>query len=789
MLNIPEEIKVLFKQDNISIKTQRSLRFSFYDDSVDTLYPYDTLFPDTELHPSEHGKPWLIIGDGQIVQESLELEESLCSDENIRFGACEAAKISFTVADVADDIKNKWFTAELIIGGYALAFGVYQVDDVAIEKDKRFKKVTAYDRMRLFDTDVSMWYDELTFPMTLRDFRKSLEKYIGVTSEQQNLTNDTMMVEKTLDATTLNGKKVLEAICEINGVFGHFDRTGTLKYVTLGYGGIYPEETLFPENALYPGETSDPEKVTTRYKELDYKEWIVQSVERLEIYNEQGKLAATAGGGENRYIIKNNFLVYKKASVDLFKISANTFGNINGRTYKPATVTLAALPYVEVGDLLSIEYKQGKAESFAMKRKTIGIQAMLDIFEATGDEYRSDEFSLQDQVDSLENRTSNIDEGLEDTKNNLTQTTQDLASLRIDTDNFKQQAANNFSAFNSALINETKRAQSAEGTLSSSIMQTTSQIQLEVERAKDEENSIRSQIKLTADEINLSVSQKIDGVENTLRSEIKMTSTSITATVEDKEKKLRSEIQQTANSITITVENKERGLRSEIQQTEHSIRSTVTNTANGLQSQITQQSDRITSVVKEQNSQGTKMSQIEQTANKINFLVKSGTSESNFTMTDKAISLIAKELNISGYVTFSDLSGSGKTTINGSNITTGTIDAKKVTVKNLSASNITSGIIDCKNISVINLNANNITSGSLDVSRVYAGGKQAIGLGTYGMILGVGGQSVIVGTGSVGFFNHAPASRKTVPYPSASTSTLYSLQRLIQALRDYGLIV
>lgn len=761
MLSIPEEIKDLFRRDNLSPETMRSLRFSFYDDTVNTLYPYDTLFPDTELYPAESGKPWLVIGDGQILYESLELEESLCSDENIRFGACEAAKLSFTVADVEDDLKNKWFTAELIIGSYPLAFGVYQVDDVAIEDDRRFKKVTAYDRMRLFDVDVSMWYEGLTFPMTLREFRMSLEKYIGVVSEQQNLPNDAMVVEKTLDATAVNGKRVLEAICEINGTFGHFDRTGVLKYVTLGYGGVYPDETLFPEDMLYPGETSDPEKVQARYKELDYKEWIVQSVERLEIYDGSGKLAATAGDGENRYIIKNNFLTFQKSAADLLKAAANAFGNISGRTYKPASVTLQALPYVEVGDLLSIEYSQGIAESFAMKRRTQGVQAMMDTFEATGDEYRSDEFSLQDQVDSIENRITNTDESLSRTNGELT-------ALQKDTSDFRAQTAADFSAVNHAVSDEVKRAQDAEKVLNSSITQTADRITLEVQRATDEENGIRSQIRMTADEINLSVTQKVDGVEGALRSEIKMTSTSIISTVEDKERGLKSEIKQTADSIM----------------------STVSDTRSNLQSQITQQAGRISSVVTEQTKQGTKMSQIEQTANKISFLVKSGTNASNFTITDRAIELVAKELNISGYVTFSDLSGSGKTKINGSNITTGTIDAKKVTVKNLSANNITSGTIDCNEISVINLNASNITAGSLDVSRVYAGGRQVLGMGSSGVIVGVSGQNVVVGYGGarVGFFGSGGATRKNVIYPSSSNATLASLQQLIHALRDYGLI-
>ena len=69
-------------------------------------------------------------------------------------------------------------------------------------------------------------------------------------------------------------------------------------------------------------------------------------------------------------------------------------------------------------------------------------------------------------------------------------------------------------------------------------------------------------------------------------------------------------------------------------------------------------------------------------------------------------------------VKFTDLKSNSSTVINGSYITTGTIDANKVTVKNLNASYITSGTIDASKITVKNLNASYITSGTIDASKI-----------------------------------------------------------------------
>ena len=84
-------------------------------------------------------------------------------------------------------------------------------------------------------------------------------------------------------------------------------------------------------------------------------------------------------------------------------------------------------------------------------------------------------------------------------------------------------------------------------------------------------------------------------------------------------------------------------------------------------------SDAIINTVSSVYSTKTETSAVQQTADKINWLIKSGTSSSNMQLTSNALNIISANINLSGYVTFSDLSGSGKTTINGSNITSGTI--------------------------------------------------------------------------------------------------------------------
>lgn len=113
------------------------------------------------------------------------------------------------------------------------------------------------------------------------------------------------------------------------------------------------------------------------------------------------------------------------------------------------------------------------------------------------------------------------------------------------------------------------------------------------------------------------------------------------------------------------------------------------------------------------------------TANQINSEVrqKVGNNEiiSKINQTPETITINASKLNLQGYITATDLSGSGSTVINGSNITTGTINGNNVNVTNLNGSNITAGTINGNNVNITNLNASNITSGTISANKISGG--------------------------------------------------------------------
>lgn len=127
------------------------------------------------------------------------------------------------------------------------------------------------------------------------------------------------------------------------------------------------------------------------------------------------------------------------------------------------------------------------------------------------------------------------------------------------------------------------------------------------------------------------------------------------------------------DEFSVQIEDLERGY-SQLSVTVDSISTTVA-TNSGDISTLQQTATSLTATVQAQDG---RITTAQQTADKIEWIVASGTSSSNFKLTDRTIDLISENINITGYVTFNDLKKSGKTTINGDNITTGSIDCNLI---------------------------------------------------------------------------------------------------------------
>ena len=114
------------------------------------------------------------------------------------------------------------------------------------------------------------------------------------------------------------------------------------------------------------------------------------------------------------------------------------------------------------------------------------------------------------------------------------------------------------------------------------------------------------------------------------------------------------------------------------------------------------------------------LSEVEQTANKISWLVKSGTSESSMVMTDSALNIIANNIDLTGKVNFNSLDSTTQstlnrvndwsyngTTIDGGKIQTNTITADKIQANAITSDKIHADAINGKTIVGAKIQAKN----------------------------------------------------------------------------------
>lgn len=432
--------------------------------------------------------PFLILGNDQIVSESLRIDESLCSGEELSFGSCESSSAELTVTNVEEDIKGSIMRVMLSIEDNDVPLGVYIVDSAKRQPNLIYKDVVAYDYMTLFDIDVTEWYKSLVFPTTVKTMRQSLCQHIGVLEIVPDyLPNDALQVDRTIEPTSLFGRSVLKAIEEINGVFGHFDRNGILRHIALEPGyGLYPAIDLYPSLNLFPVAENDGSyaNLNSHAEQLGpslyapqkviFEEYTVKEFDKLQICQEDGDIGAIVGDGSNAYTIKGNFLVFGKNAAELKNIAESVSGLIYKRPYRPYTAEIRGLPYIEVGDTITFD---DQIVSYVLARSLSGIVAMQDSFSAFGPETRRETTTVNDQIIQLQGKATII--------------TKNVDGLSVKVIDLEKNTDAQFKVVADEVSTEVKRAQEAEGRISLKADGLVTQI-------KNLENNTNSKIEQTA---------------------------------------------------------------------------------------------------------------------------------------------------------------------------------------------------------------------------------------------------------------------------------------------------
>ena len=528
-------------------------------------YKYGDLFKkdtvDKQLSiVSDDGK--INITNTELHQEKFELTESLCSEQELTFGSCEAAMIKFTVSNTFLPMKGRWMTVRMSLGGHAdipFQFGRYKVDSDTPTADRTCREVIAYDALYdVLTADVAAWYNTVFpsheeqktdedgtittvtvyDPVTMKQFRDSFFKYFGIEQADIILVNDGMSIEKTVAVTassetssdteesstigeSMSGKEVLSCICEINGCMGHMGRDGKFHYIYLEQNiqGLYPRNDLYPADDLFPRDPKSNRIGKDLYITAEYEDFLVKTINKLQIREQKNDIGVIVGTGDNAYVIEDNFLVYGKGTKELKGIANNVLSKIRGIVYRPFTADCKGNPCLEVGDAVRLPTKYELIESYIFKRTLKGIQALRDDLEADGEEYRTNGANgIQKSILKLKGRSNVLERTIEKTQSTITDVEKELQSQITQTaSEIRTEVKNTTDGLSSRIIQnadnitaEVTRAQGQEVVLAAAIKINEDKITAEVSRASETEGKLSSKIEITATQIRSEVSSSLN---------------------------------------------------------------------------------------------------------------------------------------------------------------------------------------------------------------------------------------------------------------------------------------
>lgn len=643
----------------------------------------------------------------KVISDSFKCENYLVTDQ-MNFGECNSARMQMqTTEDL--NLTGKRVEVKFGSGDIYETVGSYKVTYSSKKVNSTITQLTAYDCTKEFDIDVSEWYKQLTWPRTLKELRNSICSYIGIEQESISLINDNVYVLKTIDAESINGRDVLAWIGQLNACFPHDIGNYKVSWVSLGEEGHnLPASVLIGANSF------------------EAKSYETSVIGGVTILSEEGDVGISVGLGTNKYFIQANPFMYGLGNDAIKGVAQNIYNLISNVVYTPCKLTMKYVPEYPLGTKLlyngKILYVMGLKLSGALEAEVT----------ADGNEYLNNETSIATKITQLKGRSNVLQRDLDSTNSRITnldenlnsEITQLANSVSIEINNLQGQIDGSIGLYfvdeEPTLLNypawDFTYNIPCDGTI-----QTTEDL-----RFIYNDTFYRKNIRALSYDEELGVTYRFsikeglwywDVVENTETAlilskitKLEVSDEHIQSTVEQQSIDInnleegivtaKSQITQNADLIAAEVTRAtgaENTLSSKITQTADSIETEVkraTGVENNLSSKITQTASDITAeVTRATKAEGNLSTQIRVTADGLATKVSKDGVISAINQSAEAISIEANKVNLNGYVTATSLMESGKTVINGGNITTGSISCDRLNGGTLSGQKIVGSML------------------------------------------------------------------------------------------------
>lgn len=333
----------------------------------------------------------ITIQNEDIKGETLQIIERLENSDNLRFEGCNATTFTCEVTDLTQNITGEYIVVKVTVNNTDIPLFKGFVDEVTnLNHEDMTCKITAYDRLKeINDKDITLWYNSLTFPVTLKYMRDSFFAYCGLTQVETILPNDTQTVTKTITDKVISGGTIIKGICQLNARYGKINRNGQFEYIKLRpiVEGLYPADDLYPDDDVYPAEENANELISrANYINIEYEPYKTARITKVNIYGKNGARTGTYGIADtNIFSIADNKIAHGLTNANA--TAQNIYNEIWQIEFIPANLKLLGRPYLEIGDSVSLVTNKRMVRTYILQRTLSGIQAMTDLYESKSEQY------------------------------------------------------------------------------------------------------------------------------------------------------------------------------------------------------------------------------------------------------------------------------------------------------------------------------------------------------------------------------------------------------------------
>lgn len=194
-----------------------------------------------------------------IDQNTLTLQESICSEQYFIFGGCVCNQITFQAHhDQFNGTSEEFYPSgkiEVYIERKGTRIKIFtgEIDSAERKANSLTRNFIAYDYLyKLRNTDIARWYKNQTIDkkkkLTQKQFRDKLFEFLGLEQVSTKLHWDDTYVPDTNNSNEMNVVNILKDLCLQNDRFGWMNRDGKFEYLKLRQNSYRYGQTTSNQN-------------------------------------------------------------------------------------------------------------------------------------------------------------------------------------------------------------------------------------------------------------------------------------------------------------------------------------------------------------------------------------------------------------------------------------------------------------------------------------------------------------------------------------------------------------